>query len=1430
MVMMMEMQQHSHRLLVLLLMVFICGIALSGPSSPRRSRVRRQNMKVRINATGDTIVMKFLLPNADTKLEGYILGYGSSMFSKQFIQLPENGQPYETEIDAEPKYLIAVKPIPTNDVKKQCTGKVELQKPLHVVIGSVTPTSVLLSWGTLLKTPYEGNVMNDCLEDGHYTVRYRERNRKWNYQTCPTSDTVIDNLKPNTVYEFGVQPSSKDGTGEWSKPVIHNISSGGVEEKTIRKIFKRPPSPVKPLTPGPHSFPFPPRHGKGDFSRSVLLHFLEVTLAPKLRPPPHFTATMVSVPVPQTNVEKHGVHPLSQPQQKPQSQPHAKPKNPLLRPEYQPLPQPQTPKPQLKPKVKARPQPKPQPKQKLKLKPLSQPQPEPEPASQPILKNQPQSTSQPIHQNQPQPTSLSIPQAQPQPRPTFKPILQTHPLPQPQTRPTFKPILQTHHQSKAQPTLKPILQAQPRPQPRPTLKPILQTQPLPHNQARPTFKPILQTHHQSKARPTLKPILQVQPQPQPRPTLKPSLQTHPQPQSQALPTLKHILQTQPQAQARPTLKPRLQTHPRPQPQALPTLKPILQTQPQAQARPTMKPGLQTHPQPQPQALPTLKPILQTQPQAQARPTLKPRLQTKPQPKPQAPTTIKPILQTQPQPQARPTFKPILKSQPQPEISHDPKPQSTSLPIPHLQPRAQSISQPILQTQRPLQSRPKSHPKSQPQTTTQLQAEPQPHLKFQTQHQVQSTPKLTTVAYRQTTPPTFQQIALTKQARPKIHIQPQAQSTTQSQTQPQQKIPLEPQLTTKQQSMAQPTTKPKIPFIQTKPKTQPQSKSQSKPKKEPQPQSQPKEKTQPKTKSQSKPQPPSQPKKQPKPKTSYHQQPHIKIQQGSKQQPQTKPHTKPVIHFQPTTLPPKTETKSQLEHLPKPHPASRAQPQPRTVQFESQTRTYPEPTKVTPRQAVPTAPSPPEEGKPLPLPVLATEKSGRYDQGTGVIRSSVAEVPRSPISSSVTPAGRNTTLSRPRVPPHSTRNSVQPFPPSKTFTTSLSSSTPGVDGAHHRGIALPKPVVWSKEKPVLRPSIPVNKRPNLVGKPTDHDKPMDLKQGDKESILKPFALVTAKPKQERRQQTTTPASAVNSSRFDLNENSSIFRPLPTSEVDIMGKKRFTAPHVIYKTDKKPDEPCSITSSLAYFPDEEGSDQNVTGPPRIPPSNLTVVTVEGCPSFVILDWQKSDNETREYEVVSTEKGPNGEEVSILTTNQTHTAVENLKPESSYEFKVTPKNELGTGPSSDPVSFSTESADPRVSEYVSGKDAIWTQFPFKSDAYSECSGKQYVKRTWYRKFVGIQLCNSLRYKIYLSDSLNGKFFNIGDQTGHGEDHCQFVDSFLDGRTGSQMSADQLPSRLGFFRALRQEPVHFGEIGGKSHVTYVGWYECGTPIPGKW
>lgn len=43
------------------------------------------------------------------------------------------------------------------------------------MIGTVSPTSVLLSWGPYMKTPYEGNIMNDCLADGcvTYALTYK---------------------------------------------------------------------------------------------------------------------------------------------------------------------------------------------------------------------------------------------------------------------------------------------------------------------------------------------------------------------------------------------------------------------------------------------------------------------------------------------------------------------------------------------------------------------------------------------------------------------------------------------------------------------------------------------------------------------------------------------------------------------------------------------------------------------------------------------------------------------------------------------------------------------------------------------------------------------------------------------------------------------------------------------------------------------------------------------------------------------------------------------------------------------------------------------------------------------------------------------------------------------------------------------------------
>uniref|UniRef100_A0A8D0G4I4 Fibronectin type III domain-containing protein 1 n=1 Tax=Sphenodon punctatus TaxID=8508 RepID=A0A8D0G4I4_SPHPU len=287
--------------------------------------------------------------------------------------------------------------------------------------------------------------------------------------------------------------------------------------------------------------------------------------------------------------------------------------------------------------------------------------------------------------------------------------------------------------------------------------------------------------------------------------------------------------------------------------------------------------------------------------------------------------------------------------------------------------------------------------------------------------------------------------------------------------------------------------------------------------------------------------------------------------------------------------------------------------------------------------------------------------------------------------------------------------------------------------------------------------------------------------------------------------------------------------PLSEFDLAGKKRFTAPYVTY-LNKDSAAPCSLTEALEHF-QVESLDEIIPSDlkaramsPQRAPHNITVVAVEGCHSFVIIDWAKpihGDMVTgylvysASYDDFLTNKW------STRTAGGTNLPIENLKPNTRYYFKVQAKNPYGYGPISSSVSFLTES----------GGEPIWIPFTFKFDpTYSECSGKQYVKRTWYRKFVGVVLCNSLRYKIYLSDDLKATFYSIGDSWGRGEDHCQFVDSHLDGRTGPQTYVEALPTIQGYYRQYRQEPVTFGRIGYTTPFYYVGWYECGVPIPGKW
>ncbi|XP_068071752.1 fibronectin type III domain-containing protein 1 isoform X2 [Danio rerio] len=321
----------------------------------------------------------------------------------------------------------------------------------------------------------------------------------------------------------------------------------------------------------------------------------------------------------------------------------------------------------------------------------------------------------------------------------------------------------------------------------------------------------------------------------------------------------------------------------------------------------------------------------------------------------------------------------------------------------------------------------------------------------------------------------------------------------------------------------------------------------------------------------------------------------------------------------------------------------------------------------------------------------------------------------------------------------------------------------------------------------------------------------------------------------------PTTTLASTTQTLTPETRPFNNTPSSEFDVTGKKRFTAPYVNY-IQKDPGAPCSLTEALEYLQvdvladlmEKDQQSSNQKQPPKNKPHNVTVVAMEGCHSFVILDWARplKDDMVSGYMVHSASYDDVlNNRWSEQPSTGTHLPVENLKPNSRYYFRVQAKNIFGLGPFSETLTYVTESDDPLLIARPPGGEPIWIPFSFRyNQAHSSCRGSQFVKRTWYRKFVGVVLCNSLRYKIFMADGLRETFYSLADTFGHGEDHCQFVDSHLDGRTGPHNLSLNLPTAQGYYRSYRQEPVNFGAIGRRTPHPFVGWYECGVPIPGKW
>ncbi|KAM9671071.1 target of Nesh-SH3 isoform 20-T20 [Dama dama] len=1639
--------------------LLLCGsIALALGNAQKLPKGKRPNLKVHINTTSDSILLKFLRPSPNVKLEGFLLGYGSNLSPNQYFPLPAEGKYTEAIVDAEPKYLIVVRPAPPPSQKKSCSGKKRSRKPLQLVVGTLSPSSVFLSWGFLINPHHDWTLPSQCPNDRYYTIRYREKDKekKWIFQLCPATETIVENLKPDTVYEFGVKDNVEGGI--WSKifnhktivgskskvngkiqstydqvhsvpayvprklipvtiikQVIQNVTHRastkspdktpyggtilvhlvipGLNETTVKlptsimfeiseaiktqlaknetlalpaesKTPEVEKIPALPITVTPESVPRTTkptvssaldisettlvlRGRTPGTSQTILIPRFELplsTLAPKRLP--EFPQAKTPFPFEKAggtlaSSEKPGIVPTSKisedskillPQtatydvfsspttsDEPEiSEPHTATSHPLL----DSVP-PKTSRTLEQPRATLAPSETPFISQKLEIftSPELQPttpaplqttsvpstpkrrlRPKP-PRTKPERTTSPGTITSKISKS-PEPRRTTMAPSKTQfislkPKIPLSPeVTDSKPAPEPEILlPSQSPIVLepgTLETKSSTTTLAPPKTKRPgrRPRPKttpspdvPKSKPALEPATVPPEPLVPTIdsKPAKQLLSKPTAKPDTPPPTSVF-EPVTPATEAPSTSIVPatdiEPvtlRTEAPPTTLAPKTSQRTRTRRPRPRPKHKTTPRPEtPQTKLDFEPItpgtsLAPTTKRPRRPRPKPKTTPHPEvPQTKLVPATIPEPVSLRTEAPETTVVPAIVFEPvTPIKEAPeTAFVPVTDLEPvtfPPETSGTTLATTKTSKRPRRPR-PRPKTTRGPqVPQTKLVPATTLEPVtLRTEAPgttlasKTSQQTIHPHPRPKTTPSTEApesKPVPTADFEPV-------TFRTDAWVTTKAPKTSK--RTRRPRPKL-------KTTTTPEAPQTK----PVPTTDLEPGTLRTEAPEIVVLPTV--IEPVTRTTKAP-----------ETTLAyKTTRVRRP--------RPRPKTT-----------SSPEAPQTKlvsaTSFEPVIHSseapEATSAPPelrtlilKPVTSPSLE-MTQSQPVSEVlelltfstESSKEAIVVESITHvSEPPETTLVPRDVLlPHKPVPevsqsepvlqpvtfrihlPEttlapletRGSPL-IPMISPSTSQEELQTTLETDQSTQElftmkVPRTTELAKTTQAPHRlyTTTMRPRTPdkPH-----IRPVLNKTTTRPSRPrpSGTPRGNGigAGVKQVPLPsgagRNISVDSSHPTKKPAIiPGTRRPPLPPRPMPPRRkplpPNNVTGKPGSAGIISSGRVTSPPLRATLRPTEAPLETmetdkkpptVPASEEDL-DNMTDFSSSPTRETDPLGKPRFKGPHVRYI--QKPDNsPCSITDSVKRFPKEEATEGNATSPPQNPPTNLTVVTVEGCPSFVILDWDKPLNDTvTEYEVISRENGSfSGKNKSIQTTNQTFSTVENLKPDTSYEFQVKPKNPLGEGPPSNTVAFSTESADPRVSEPVSaGRDAIWTERPFNSDSYSECKGKQYVKRTWYKKFVGVQLCNSLRYKIYLSDSLTGKFYNIGDQRGHGEDHCQFVDSFLDGRTGQQLSSDQLPTKEGYFRAVRQEPVQFGEIGGHTQINYVQWYECGTTIPGKW
>ncbi|XP_052840223.1 neogenin isoform X7 [Drosophila gunungcola] len=202
----------------------------------------------------------------EIKIRNYVLGWGRGIPDENIIELKETERYHILKnLEANMEYVVSLRarnvkgdgPPIYDNIKTRDEEPVDAPTPLEVPVGlraiTMSSSSIVVYWiDTML------NKNQHVTDNRHYTVSYGiTGSNRYRYHNTSDLNCMINDLRPNTQYEFAVKVVKGRRESSWSMSVLNstyqNVPVTPPREVTVRLDELNPPTVIVQWIPPKHT-------------------------------------------------------------------------------------------------------------------------------------------------------------------------------------------------------------------------------------------------------------------------------------------------------------------------------------------------------------------------------------------------------------------------------------------------------------------------------------------------------------------------------------------------------------------------------------------------------------------------------------------------------------------------------------------------------------------------------------------------------------------------------------------------------------------------------------------------------------------------------------------------------------------------------------------------------------------------------------------------------------------------------------------------------------------------------------------------------------------------------------------------------------------------------------------------------------------------